>query len=1396
MPRQSLIWTVLPNGFSSNGRSLRFSVLMSPRLDAESAPATLQSFPDFLRWPDTLAQTKFSVTIGTTTIALTADNRDTSVAAPDSATWAALFPASTFVRAFAMRDYSKDTVVSFDTVAMHALVRDTYARLTAFATSELPSMNDLLAEKGLRDVVGMVNSIDRAFWDKNKKRRDVAGMLAKYKQDRFKGYDTAEAPLAAFELFNTPPSELISQTAKPDYDPRLEATWSTHKRATLDAAQAVRDLDFHQIVAAMNQYPTLLRRLGLVVDFIVPPSGIPLGADVAISVRATLPSTVATNDVTRRVTRAAASPVTRTRLTANTFAPVPRPSPDVADLRVADGRLSLDPKRFALLQADVDGAGQKLLNFARTLAAHVSPQRQLDNVTDLPRRVGAPALRNAGMMLVHSKRGDALSNAFERNKARDAAMRQAFVMPGAPPPALYAEDLVRGWRVDVWDKRTGVWRSLCERVANYDVGKGASVLSNVREEGTVRLATTSSATDSNSGVLYLHETLLTWHGWSLAARPPGLAITPGETVGESSATVPDGINLRTSFVATPGSLPRLRYGRSYAMRVRVVDLAGNSLAPSTANYPGDESATAAAQPYLRFEPVQPPGFTLLSVSGKPEVPKQGESMARIAIRTFNNTFDDTAVCTDVVRRGAVAPRVSQRDAELHGAMDGPRWGTPGQFTLLATRDVELAQVDVTVPGGNANDATTSAKYTVLGDSATTLPYLPDPLCTHVIARLTIGSKSVLRNPVIEIPLYPKGQTWPDAVPFRIQLYESPRDEPRFDEPTRTLLIPLAKAGRARLRLMTAMSDETLALMGVWNWIPEVHRTADLTRTAKLGGLWPLTPWRELDLVHAVQRPLLAPTVTVLAVERPSGATFVKLGVDAKVHRASSDRVDVRATWNEPRDAKTGAAPKNIGKADIAFSVKITDPQGFGGVPEHLVPDPNDQNRIAFGPLKLPIEVQGVPYIEKVHDFGDTRYRRVEYQLVATSRFREYMPSEVLTDGATPKPRATDANIITAGPVARTWAPSSAPPPAPEVLYVVPTFGWTRSTGVSGSRVSTRRGAGLRVWLDRPWNASGYGEMLAVALLPTSVTVDPDAAPYKHTVTQWANDPTWKTPFVNGVGPTRANFPRARTAPDPTGAWLPPGAPLSEADQPSGEFPTQYLHHAGLAENVSEGRVDVAPHDVFWDADRQLWYCDIEIDHGTTYFPFVRLALARYQPVALPNARVSNIVMADFAALTPHRTLSVSRVNNTRRGVRVAGIAPLESSGHTEAWARRGTYVDSTTNQFTTFVPTGIAKGNVIEVWVEKHNAAFGEDFGWQRVAEGVEGTPEDESGAPQVASTPEWPTLWRGSVELPSTSPAGTRFRVVVAEYEEYLVDGADPYANPIERKARRMVFVEHVEMA
>src|SRR6476661_8948223 len=131
MPTQSLIFTALPNGVTSDGKSLKLSVLVSIRLDAQNEPRVLSTFADFVSCPKTLARIPLTLRLGGNTLRLTAAHADKSIGAPDDATWSALFPPNTPVRAFALRDRSQDTVVSYNTTAMNTLVAGVYGKLAA-----------------------------------------------------------------------------------------------------------------------------------------------------------------------------------------------------------------------------------------------------------------------------------------------------------------------------------------------------------------------------------------------------------------------------------------------------------------------------------------------------------------------------------------------------------------------------------------------------------------------------------------------------------------------------------------------------------------------------------------------------------------------------------------------------------------------------------------------------------------------------------------------------------------------------------------------------------------------------------------------------------------------------------------------------------------------------------------------------------------------------------------------------------------------------------------------------------------------------------------------------------------------------------------------------------------
>src|SRR5262249_17254351 len=81
--------------------------------------------------------------------------------------------------------------------------------------------------------------------------------------------------------------------------------------------------------------------------------------------------------------------------------------------------------------------------------------------------------------------------------------------------------------------------------------------------------------------------------------------------------------LETRFRVTPGSLPRLRYGKAYRMRARAVDLAGNSRPMDIA----EDVLATAPRVFYRAEAVPP---TVVVLRGWLS---EGESLEHMVIRS-------------------------------------------------------------------------------------------------------------------------------------------------------------------------------------------------------------------------------------------------------------------------------------------------------------------------------------------------------------------------------------------------------------------------------------------------------------------------------------------------------------------------------------------------------------------------------------------------------------------------------------------------------------------------------------------------------------------------------------------------------------------------------------------
>jgi hypothetical protein len=161
---------------------------------------------------------------------------------------------------------------------------------------------------------------------------------------------------------------------------------------------------------------------------------------------------------------------------------------------------------------------------------------------------------------------------------------------------FFSEDLIRGYRLDIWDSTTGAWCSLHARNAAYrfgDVRLPGDANAMLSEEGFVQLAATTPSTDDGTQAstdLYLHEAVARWGGWSLSAPQPGKALSrygdplkavPSDNPGDPEYEINPAVTpfeVRPEYKVASGTLPSLRFGHAYRMRARLVDLAGNGLA--------------------------------------------------------------------------------------------------------------------------------------------------------------------------------------------------------------------------------------------------------------------------------------------------------------------------------------------------------------------------------------------------------------------------------------------------------------------------------------------------------------------------------------------------------------------------------------------------------------------------------------------------------------------------------------------------------------------------------------------------------------------------------------------------------------------------------------------------
>ncbi|MBT2382940.1 hypothetical protein [Streptomyces sp. ISL-11] len=1361
---EAIRWTVLPDGVTADGR-LRLTVLVSPRLTGANR---LDAFAGFREWPVTLGrylpalQVEFLSPTGMRTTVPTTPQPD-RYPPPDITVWKALFPPDTKVHdptsltAGVLTRGAPPVLRSFPGQAVHQQIGALYetavtttARDRAFPGGEgdradsarttavtprwdHPDLDDLLTP-----LTGPIRTLARAV---EKAYPLLDRLLTGGTGD---GSATAEPSADLFRPRHMRRNEEPYRTGGPMlYFAELYRFYDRPPApATPGAAEppppARPDLDFHTACSLLADYPELLRRFGLAADLLVTP---PPGLADQWQARVTFTAAQAHLNLDE-----ALRPWTVLRHVAG------RRFEPYADDDGPHGRrmLGLAGPDVRVTDLDVDGAAMKYVEFARVieqaLAALTDPAGSV-----APDHTALPALHGAGLTVLHEAHDGALAQQME-----DDARHVAGVGPdGSARPAavLDASHLIRGYRVDVGtvDDATGrvtAWHPLCARTGTYAIrrpGQPPVPLTAGPDEGHVKASTVTHDKAAPDDVLYVHQALFGWHGWSLAAPPPGRTIgadnRPRVPDPEVSAEFP----LDADFRPTPGTLPALRYGRTYRLRARLVDLAGNSPGPA-ADTP--EGRATPPVTYGRWEPVPPPVL----------VPKwpflEGESEPRMVIRS---TVDDQGRpmtpdewarernrdTPDHESRSPVdgldrryrpyderhvsPPKSALQMAEQHGVYDavfGP--GKPDRVRrrffadaaredgsyldtvvrlaenpqlshdLKAARQIRVAKhnvhdteplTELPVPRGNGLKP---GEYVIHTADQLLLPYLPDVLARGLSLRGLPGADP---NETFDFP-----GPWPQATPLRLKTVEG-EGRPRWGGPlSRELTVFLPKAEFATVRLSCRVHADDLDLFRNWGlltgsplWndpatgLPPEKR-AELTAASADGENWMLTPWTELTLVHAVERPLEAPKLGELRFPRTAEQTFTDVTGRVRAHSRSTGRIDIDATWTEWLDDVTEPAPRRV--------------TGHAHVGEVTVERGRDD----------------LPLLDIRHEFRDTRHRDVTYTPTATTRFREYFHPTI-----TDRPELiTRPGPPSTGETGGGWPiPSTRRPEPPAVGHLVPTFRWERSVDHAAHRVTrTRRHAGLRVYLRRPWFSSGDDELLAVVLDPGRVT---DPRPPDELVTRCGVDPVWADATV---------LPRLT-------AEMFPGARLTVADVVLAE---------PVAGTVAAAKiVAYAPE---FDARQGLWFCDIDVDLGdtaaTAYFPYLRLALARYQPHSVAPLHLSKVVTAEFAQLMPDRTIDATMTADGLFHIELGGPVALNALGRRVGPGQ-----------------PGMAASRHVVASVQRL-ALGGGDLDW--VTTGAVG---ELTCAPRGTGF-----VWSGDLAPPPPQlPVLFRHRLVIEEYETYLTD-------------------------
>ena len=1308
--KQTIIYTTLPNGrrVVDGNHYLHMSLHCSMRL-SHTSETTIQMFPDIIRWAQKIKEAEeFSVKWnGSEPSDAVADT-----AAIDPHIWETLVHPEVKVSAFIVEDKTKSKIHTYPIKEISDTILNIYKNFGIASPSRLIKPRDFLRH------INQINpgrfSVDQQVINTWSQAADIS-VSRPVVRNSFRRLDIDQDRVIRKNV-QSPLMEQYRQTMirgdyavlrKRNLEPEFQFTrFRDFHHLDLIAGKVadeevpVPEFEFHDILAQMGDYPQMQRRLGLVVDLQVPlPAGIPAEGVVSAWPRGLTFEGETEISVTS----------TACRITGSGFFARERPGEET-DFH--NGFVKLNTPAFSVTQIDTDSAAIQTINQADTHLVRIAEstlslrsrflrmtpdEEKVDDeddekAVDDEQEEGLPVIRSAGICIVKNHVEEYLNKKFIKSLdlnlklatpvrlSEPAVLRNRNLLGiTAPLPALtimmpdtevlYANDLIAGYRLDIaLSDAPGKWYSLhCKQdeITCFDQDMNPVAVEGITpDEGFCQIAMTGKKDDDDE--LFVSGVIARWTGWSLAVERPGFPIdeaeddegrdhvtklTPREEDEQWSA--PDTnirMNVRTRLV--PGTLPGLRYGRSYNLRMRYVDIAGNSVPPESEPDRPHE-AIIRNFTYLRYEPAGSPPVLQASAL------KSGEDIERLVIKSNAGISAQDYDGADVTEAGRipqrilVPPQVNQLMAEHHGKFEQAFTGDAG----AARKIYELITSRETPPGaGEPQDKIWSA-------GTFTVRYLPDPAAAGVAFFLADGYDETHTQEFKphHIRFIPSGKGsgtggWLNPIPVTIRLLEGDVNSHWDGKSLLTFYLP--KGHKAKIRYSCFWEPGNLEkFSGIRYHLSQERGFAAVRNYLENGRHWMVSPSREIELVHAVQQPLIEPELQDTLSDRGFLDTPSWIRMKIRVHGQSTGKVDIEAAWEEWDDDPLKPLPEKITSGELLDPVQVS----YKDQLKHVgyVPPKNPEFSVVnlnppllrpspvmtrSGPVaRTPVMTQRMVTTTNLrtmslissftpafvvrtwglmHGFSDTRHRVVDYKPVASSRYAEYF-RQPGGDGTPEYPEGLE--ITRTGKAARVNILSSARPLPPEVEYIIPTFNWHKS-GEKDRQTHIRRGGGLRIYMRRPWFSSGEGEMLAAVLHGGGLMLPPSVDDKVH-YSQWGTDPIRPFPGGKDLYLSESNF-----------RWF--------TGQEKG------LEYPGL----EKGRANVVVFPVKFDAERKLWYTDLTINPGNRYFPFVKLMLARYQQQSIrigqSDVCLSPVVETDFIQLLPERKVEVLVERRSGRASRI------------------------------------------------------------------------------------------------------------------------------------------------